>query len=175
MYVRCCKNQTSSQSRSTYKVIGPQSYRSPNCGNFKTLGTKCHLDVGFVEKHRVHYKGEGDGFPEVWAVVNLVNLSCPCLVLTPKVLQLCINHLVLVLRKFVWIVDTYHLSFFVVSSWSSSTPLQNVANHGACPDFLLFYCFQFRLAFESIKELGAHHECTHMLSSCNFPKTKFLF
>ncbi len=26
-------------------------------------GTKCHLDVAFVERHRVYYKGEGGGFP----------------------------------------------------------------------------------------------------------------
>jgi len=30
-----------------------------------SLGTKCHLDVGLVERHRVHYKGEGGGFPQV--------------------------------------------------------------------------------------------------------------
>ncbi len=25
--------------------------------------TKCHLDVGLVERHIVYYKGEGDGPP----------------------------------------------------------------------------------------------------------------
>jgi hypothetical protein len=25
--------------------------------------TKCHLDVGFIERHKVYYKGEGGGFP----------------------------------------------------------------------------------------------------------------
>ncbi len=63
--------------------------------------TKCHLDVGLMEKHRVCYKGEGDGFPQVRAVVSLMSPSCPWFVLTPKVLQLCTNHLVLVLCKFV--------------------------------------------------------------------------
>jgi hypothetical protein len=28
------------------------------------LGTKCHLDVGLVERHIIYYKGEGDGFPK---------------------------------------------------------------------------------------------------------------
>ncbi len=56
--------------------------------------TKCHLDVGFVERHRIYYKGEGGGFPQVRAMMNLVSPSCPWLVLTPKVLQLCTNHLV---------------------------------------------------------------------------------
>jgi hypothetical protein len=40
-----------------------------------SLETKCHLDVGLVERHKVYYKGEGDGFPQVQAMVNLVNLN----------------------------------------------------------------------------------------------------
>jgi hypothetical protein len=36
-------------------------------------GQKCHLDVGLVERHIVYYKGEGSGFPQVRAVVNLVS------------------------------------------------------------------------------------------------------
>jgi hypothetical protein len=44
---------TSSQ-RSARKVMGPQSCRNPNFGNFRTpiweSGTKCHLDVGLVKK-----------------------------------------------------------------------------------------------------------------------------
>jgi len=69
--------------RSARKVMGPQSCRSPNFGNFETptlsLETKCHLDVGLVAMHRVYYKGEGGGFPQVWAVVSLVS---PCLPVT---------------------------------------------------------------------------------------------
>ncbi len=38
-------------------------------------GTKCHLDVSLVERHIVYYKGEGGGFPQVRAMVNLVSLS----------------------------------------------------------------------------------------------------
>ncbi len=30
---------------------------------FGSPETKCHLYVGFVEKHKVYYKGEGGGFP----------------------------------------------------------------------------------------------------------------
>ncbi len=61
------------------------------------LGEKNHLDVGFVASHKVYYKGEGDGFPQVQAVVSLVCSCCPWLVLAPRVLQLCTNH-------FVWVV-----------------------------------------------------------------------
>ncbi len=62
-----------------------------------SLGTKSHLNVAPVERHIVYYKGESGGFPQVWAVVSLVSPNCPWLVLAPKVLQLCTNHLVLVL------------------------------------------------------------------------------
>jgi hypothetical protein len=41
------------------------------------LPTKCHLDVGLVEKHKVYYKGEGGGFPQIQAMVSLVNPSLP--------------------------------------------------------------------------------------------------
>jgi len=78
--------------------MAPQSCRSPNLGNF---GTKNHLDVGLVERCKVYYKGEGGGFPQVQTVVSLVSPSCLWLVLAPKVFYLCINHLVLVLCKFV--------------------------------------------------------------------------
>jgi hypothetical protein len=37
--------------------------------------TKSHLDVATVERHRIYYKGEGGGFPQVWAMVSLVGLS----------------------------------------------------------------------------------------------------
>jgi hypothetical protein len=100
--------------RSACKVMGPWSHGSPNFSNFETptweSWTKCHLDVGLVERHRVYYKGEGDGFPQVWAVMSLVTLSCPWLVLTPKMFQLCTNHLVLVLCRSLCIVDTCHSS-----------------------------------------------------------------
>jgi hypothetical protein len=87
----------------------------------RSLKTKSHLDVGSVAKHKVYYKGEGGGFPQVQVVVSLVCLCCSCLVLAPKVFQLCINHLVWVLCKPVWVSEAYQL--FLIPSWSSSTPL----------------------------------------------------
>jgi len=66
---------------------------------FGSLGTKNHLDVGPVERCKVYYKGEGGGFPQVGAMVSLVCPCCPWLILAPKVLQLCINHLALILCK----------------------------------------------------------------------------
>ncbi len=52
--------------RSTYKVMDVQSHGSPK--------TKRHLGVGPMARHKVHYKGEGGGFPQVLVVVNLVSL-----------------------------------------------------------------------------------------------------
>ncbi len=44
-------------------------------------GTKSHLDVSAVGKHREYYMGEGGGFPQVRAVVSLVSpelpMACP--------------------------------------------------------------------------------------------------
>jgi len=59
--------------------MGPQSRRSPNFGKFATPSprTKCHLDVGLVERHKVYYKGKGGGFPQVQAVVSLVSSTLP--------------------------------------------------------------------------------------------------
>jgi hypothetical protein len=39
-------------------------------------GTKWHLGVGCAAKHKVYYKGEGGGVPEVRVVVSLMS---PCL------------------------------------------------------------------------------------------------
>jgi hypothetical protein len=38
---------------------------------FGSSKTKCHLDVGLVERHKIYYKGEGGGFPksEPWLVL----------------------------------------------------------------------------------------------------------
>ncbi len=46
--------------------------------------TKCHLDMGLVERHIVYYKGEGGGFPQVWPMVSLVSPNSPIVVLAPN-------------------------------------------------------------------------------------------
>jgi len=63
------------------KLWGPKVVGVPTLGisglPFGSPGTKCHLDVGLIERHITYYKGEGGGFPQVKAVVNLVSLSLP--------------------------------------------------------------------------------------------------
>ncbi len=91
---------------------------------FGSPGTKNHLDEGLVERCRVlYYIKEGGGFPRVWAVVRVLWVrGCPWLILTPKVFQQNTNQLVgwSCVGSCGWIVC---LSFFLVPSRSSSTPL----------------------------------------------------
>jgi hypothetical protein len=63
------------------KLWAPKVAGVPSLGisglPFGNPETKCHLDVCLVERHKVYYKGESGGFPQVWAVVNFVSLSLP--------------------------------------------------------------------------------------------------
>ncbi len=72
------------------KLWNPKVAGIPTLGilrlSFGSPRTKCHLDVGVVERHRIYYKGEGDGFPQVRAVVNLMSLNL--LVVRPSTNQL---------------------------------------------------------------------------------------
>jgi hypothetical protein len=67
--------------------------------------TKWHLGAGPVAMHRVYYKGEGGGFPQVWVVVNLVN---PCLFvarLCTKCSNYTLTNLLFDLCRFVWVSE----------------------------------------------------------------------
>jgi hypothetical protein len=58
---------------------GPKVAKVPILGisglPFESLGTKCHFDVGLMERHRIYYKGEGGGFLQVRAVVSFMSPS----------------------------------------------------------------------------------------------------
>jgi hypothetical protein len=62
--------------------------------HFGSPGKNNHLDVGAAESRREYYMGEGDGFPQVWAVVSQVSPSCPWLVPTLKRCRMSSNQLV---------------------------------------------------------------------------------
>ncbi len=96
--------QTAFQSEVCAQSYCTPKSRESQLGRFLGLplgspGTKSHLDVGSTASHRVYYKGEGGGFPQIRAVMNLVCPCCPWLVLAPKVLQLCTKHFVWVLCR----------------------------------------------------------------------------
>jgi hypothetical protein len=78
--------------RPVWKVMKLQSCGSLNPDNFGTsIGsprTKCHLDVGFVEKHIIYYKGENDGFAQVRVVVSLVSSRLPMVCPSTKSVQI---------------------------------------------------------------------------------------
>jgi hypothetical protein len=63
------------------KLWGPKVVGVPILGilglPFGSPGTKCHLDVGFVKRHRVYYKGEGGGFLQFQVVVSFMSSSLP--------------------------------------------------------------------------------------------------
>jgi hypothetical protein len=68
----------------------PKSWESP-LAQFRDSHSgvpreKSHLDVGSMASHRVYYKGDGGGFPQVRVVVSLVCSCCPGFVLAPRVL-----------------------------------------------------------------------------------------
>jgi hypothetical protein len=162
--------------RSAKEVMRPQSRERPNYGNFEIPAwesrDKSHLDVALVERCKVYYKGEGGGFPQVWAVVSLVCPSCPWFVLAPKVLQLCTNHFVLVLCRSVWVIEACH--FFLVPSRSSSTPLYPFivlqVREGAstlCSSDV----FNLGFTFESFKELGVRQCETHLFFMMYYQNT----
>ncbi len=56
--------------------------------------TKCHLDVGVLERHIVYYKGGGVGFPQVQTGVSLMSTSLLVAHLSTKSDQTMHNQLV---------------------------------------------------------------------------------
>ncbi len=46
--------------------------------------TKCHLDVGFMERHIVYYKGEGGGFPPSPSCGESCEFELPVVLLNAK-------------------------------------------------------------------------------------------
>jgi hypothetical protein len=58
------------------KVIGVPISRISDL-QLGSPGTKWHQSAGLMAKHIEYYKGEGGDFPQVRAIVNLVNLCLP--------------------------------------------------------------------------------------------------
>ncbi len=133
--------QTASRSEVYSQSYGAPKSRESLLARFRDSHSgvsreKSHLDVGPVERCRIYYKGEGGGFPQVQAMVSLVCPCCPWLILAPKVLQLCTNHLVWVVCKPVWVSEACQL--FLVPSRSFNTPLypSKCCELGSVPRFL---------------------------------------
>jgi hypothetical protein len=96
-----------------------------------------------MARHRIYFKG---GFPQVRTVVNLVNRSLP--MARSNIKNASVMHsptCCLVLCKSVWMIDC--LSFFVVPSRSSSTPLypQSAISQGPSPQLRTLSLFSLQI------------------------------
>jgi hypothetical protein len=105
--------------------------------------TKSHLDVALMERHKIYYKGEGGGFPQVRSMVSFMCLSCLWFVLAPKVLQLCTNHPVLVLCRSVWIIEACQFLPSPIPKLQHAPLPSKCYKPGSGPNSLIFCCFQF--------------------------------
>jgi hypothetical protein len=133
----------------------------PNLGISRLLarspGTKWHLGASLMSKHKIYYKGEGGGFPQVWALVSLMNMWLLVVHPCTKMLQLRTNQLV------VWFVQVCVTKWIVYQSSYShfgtlacpSTPKVLQAKERT-PTHYPYVVFTFGLNYESIKELGVH-------------------
>ncbi len=65
----------SSQSPGTPIGTISGQFRDSNLGVLGSPGKKSHLDVALAESCKEYYKGEGGGFPRVWAMVSQVSSS----------------------------------------------------------------------------------------------------
>ncbi len=114
--------------RSAHKVIGPQNCGGPTLRISKlplgSPGTKWHLGVGPMARHKVYYKGEGDGFPPI----PVHGESCESMHQKCSKYALTICCLVCV-SPCDWLSC---LLIILVPSWSSNTPLypRNVTSQG---------------------------------------------
>ncbi len=53
-----------------------------------SLGTKCHLGANPMAMHKIYYKGEGGGFPQVRVVVSLMSSCLPMVRFSTKNTQI---------------------------------------------------------------------------------------
>jgi len=126
-----------------------------------SLGTKWHLGVGFVARHKIYYKGEGGGLLQFQAVVSFVsfvsfvNLCLFVVHSCTKVPQLRTNQLVV---WFVWIIESLvnlpspHLE--ALARVNMLLYPRSVANQGMCLNFFSSVVFTFGFIVESMKKLG---------------------
>ncbi len=105
--------------------------------------TKCHLDVDLVERHKIYYKGKVVASPKSRPWWILLVWVCLWLVLAPKVLQLCINQLI------VWFCASPTNEWLLIILPSPILELQHTPLPPKCykprsvPQLLTFSLFSF--------------------------------
>jgi hypothetical protein len=85
----------------TPKIVGVSTLRISRLW-LGSPGTKWHLGAGPVAKHIIYYKGEGDGFPEIWAMVSFVS---PCLPVVRPCSNYALINLLFSLCRSMWVIE----------------------------------------------------------------------
>jgi hypothetical protein len=128
--------------------MSPQSGKSFNFGNFRiriqesplgSLETKWHLGFGPMAKHKVYYKGEGGGFPQVQAILWI--RVCPWFICAPKCSNYTLTNLLFGLCKSMWVIELLvNLPSPIPKLQHTPLPLK-CCEPGSTPQFLFLPLF----------------------------------
>jgi hypothetical protein len=126
--------------------MGLQSHKSPNFGNFGTPIWESHDNIWVLApwpwtKNIIRGKVLASPKSKSWRVLWI--RVCPWLIHAPKMLQLCINQLV-VWFVYVRVSNWIACHSFLVPFGNSSTPLypRSVTNQRTCPNSFSFHCLR---------------------------------
>jgi hypothetical protein len=159
--LQCCF-KTHLNLRFACKVMGPQSRESPNFGNFGTpiweSRDKMPFGCGPQEEAQSILKGGRWWLPPSRSRGESCESNCPWLVLTPKVLQLCTNHLVLVLCRSMWVVDACHFPNLIPElQHAPSTPSKVLWTRERASTPCSSVVFNLYSRLSPFKSLGSRH------------------
>jgi hypothetical protein len=128
------------------------------------LRTEWYLGADPMAKHKIYYKGEVGGFPQVRAMVSLVSLclpmACPC----TKVLKLYINQLVILfvqVRVSNWLFITLRNPHSKAPTHPSTPKVLQAKEHAST--FYFFIIFTLDSHLSPSRSLGARHMVSELL------------
>ncbi len=133
--------------------------------------TKWHLGASPMDRHRVYYKGEGGGFPQVLVMVSFVSSCLPVVHPCTKSVSCALTNLLFGLCKFMWVIDLLIIlpSPYPRALARPSTPeVLRVRERASTPYPSAIFTFWF--AIESTKEFGGASRTHHHL---NFAHSSF--
>jgi hypothetical protein len=138
--------------------MGPKVTGVPTLGilgfPFGSRGTKWHLGGGSVVKYIIYYNEEGDGFPQVRAGMSLMSLCLPVVHLCTKCSNYTLTSLLFGLCMSMWVIEFFfNLPSLILKLQHAPLPSKCCTQERA-PTPYPFSVFTFRLAVDSIKELG---------------------
>jgi hypothetical protein len=155
--------QTSPQSKVCTRSYGCSKCHESQFWEFRDsqLWIKWHLDVAPMTNHKEYYKGEGDGFLQIWIMVSPVSL---CVFVIRPVHQKCSNYastnLLFGLCRFVWIIDSLVTRPSPHFRALACPPTPEVLRTRECIPTLFSVVFTFELTFEFYEEFGGVSICS---------------